>query len=726
MRRESLENLHGVVRLVPERRPAVKGHDADAARFAGLMSDINPSFTMAAENVSAEIRGNQKLRELTGDQNAQPEAGEAERHFLEESDTKSVPAIYSYQCDVASILPQLKQTWQFRTNAGLQAKVLGTGFEDRHDVRPERPKGIGDRPHSAMVDERGSPELALMGDSRTESVSPESGNSILSATLHEIRAADVHGVTRVEENARQAARNDAFVRLNPGGTASEPNAEPRGLEPASNVNDRTKRSIQYAAQREEVRRETDRLDNRKALETGYRHYQRDGQERPQVSAGQYASSDLSNSGEFARIDIVEVTAQQAGVVNSRFNSAGMFSPSAPSPEPSRMRMPDESKRIALPSGILGARENVDERKTATEGTTHVMPPVQSVHVLRYDTDTAGLPALFRNAGTLSTIEKFVNRYHSGQTTAPITLSEGEAGVTDLLRLNAADAFAELKSHGDEVTSISKSLERFASSTAMSGNSNATRQQDVHSGSLELVRPEALERGFRTPERAAPLNERSLPVDALIGRRAVGEEQLEFKRSEIPHDSQYLRVGPLPESIPVSSQASGLATIKPLHSIGQVWAHIEPQLAQMQHHTPPVLRQLKVRLKPDSLGEIDVTLKKDGHGIRVRLDASLETTALELRRGQAELATSLIQLGIDTSNLSIEIGTGIQADARSDSSVEGDNRQHRFDVGRHDVPERQGDRRGEPQSHEDHNDDNGKTRAPVRDSAGVGRRRGIYI
>jgi hypothetical protein len=228
---------------------------------------------------------------------------------------------------------------------------------------------------------------------------------------------------------------------------------------------------------------------------------------------------------------------------------------------------------------------------------------------------------------------------------------------------------------------------------------------------------------------APWFAKLKPDAASSGKVAsAGREKNNASAPEVP---VALPTDHLPPDVQVQASGSvgprvlGQASDVKLQPLQQILQLLQMELAAVNKPASSSLKQLKIRLQPESLGEVDITLRKNGRSIDVRLEASLGTTATALQIAKDELASALSELGFDRASLSIEVKGGWQVDPQHEAATGRDLQQVKPDSEQRNLADQHDDRRRE-RTNEGRNEEIERRRSSVRDTGDGGSRRGIYI
>ncbi|MFN0192273.1 MAG: flagellar hook-length control protein FliK [Aestuariivirga sp.] len=231
------------------------------------------------------------------------------------------------------------------------------------------------------------------------------------------------------------------------------------------------------------------------------------------------------------------------------------------------------------------------------------------------------------------------------------------------------------------------------------------------------------------ENAFPSTRRDSSATGSIGNATIEEVSHNPPQADASAVSSSVRFSPLAsyDSTQSAGQGTGGHTngAQP-HSLGQILSTLRLELSALKKADSSPLKQLKIRLHPESLGEVDVTLKKNGRGIEVQLEASLGSTASALQIAKDELASALAELGFDRPSLSIEVRASGQAESQHETLSGRDWQQAKPDIDPRNPAEQQSDRRRERKSDEGRYEE-AERGSPANPIGPVSRgRRGIYV
>lgn len=162
------------------------------------------------------------------------------------------------------------------------------------------------------------------------------------------------------------------------------------------------------------------------------------------------------------------------------------------------------------------------------------------------------------------------------------------------------------------------------------------------------------------------------------------------------------------------------------AVAQVVNTIRLGLAAQDGLNGQPLRQLKIRLYPGSLGEVDVTLRHSHRTIEVQLRATSSAVALALQSAQDELMSALAELGLDVAGVSIDVRWNNQPDLRSEAAISRDWQQLSAEAARQHLSDQQQDSHRERESHGAGNEQTENNRVSNRAHPDLPRRRGIFV
>ncbi|NJM28725.1 MAG: hypothetical protein HC855_00045 [Rhizobiales bacterium] len=231
------------------------------------------------------------------------------------------------------------------------------------------------------------------------------------------------------------------------------------------------------------------------------------------------------------------------------------------------------------------------------------------------------------------------------------------------------------------------------------------------------------------EKSFPLASRESSATGSKGNAThedVPHDPPEANASAIPSPARFSPLASYDSAQSAGQAAGGHANGAPSNSLGQVLQTLQLELSALKKTDSSPLKQLKIRLHPESLGEVDVTLKKNGRGIEVQLEATLGSTASALQVAKDELASALAELGFDRGSLSIEVRASGQAESQHETLSGRDWQQARPDIDPRNLAEQQSDRRRERKLDEGLYEEAERGSPANPDGLASRSRRGIYV
>jgi hypothetical protein len=177
---------------------------------------------------------------------------------------------------------------------------------------------------------------------------------------------------------------------------------------------------------------------------------------------------------------------------------------------------------------------------------------------------------------------------------------------------------------------------------------------------------------------------------------------------------------------VSHSPIPLTRDESFQAVAQVVNTIRLGLAAHDGLNGQPLRQLKIRLYPGSLGEVDVTLRHSHRAVEVQLRATSAAVASALQSAQDELMSALAELGLDVAGVSIDVRWNGQPELRSETAMGRGWQELPAEADRQHLSDQQQGSHRKNKSDGAGNEETENSRVSSRTHPDLHRRRGIFV